>query len=425
MSRKFSIYKNLIIRNGSFVFLASIAIGVPSVVVLYVADSVLIRRDFSTFIKVWALTNTLIVGVTSPLFTYAPNLRLDFKDKLAQFDRQFFSVSVLISLVIIFPIELIAAYWIFDITKFTFLMSLSVFIIFSITFNVKNALLISKGAYGGYFLSASIFGAIASVSLILVNYFKIQSISMLFIVFSFAFGIACTDRLLSLAFGFSWQDLRVFISQILKMNTFTPFLITVFITSGSTFILNGPLLFGSYIGASASQLATFGTCLNIVLICYTILNSFTAPIQTSLLSSLDTSDIGHFNLIYRKSFGIYLLFTLLFTIFLTFTINFLAKIYIPSVLYLNLMTRMILVAGLGFSTLSGLPRLGLMISKRYCHLFFIWCGGLVVFIVVVLLPIDPISAMALAPTISSFFILGACTMTFKNRTYLNLPISYS
>ena len=75
MSRKFSIYKNLIIRNGSFVFLASIAIGVPSVVVLYVADSVLIRRDFSTFIKVWALTNTLIVGVTSPLFTYAPNLR--------------------------------------------------------------------------------------------------------------------------------------------------------------------------------------------------------------------------------------------------------------------------------------------------------------------------------------------------------------
>ena len=187
MSRKFSIYKNLIIRNGSFVFLASIAIGVPSVVVLYVADSVLIRRDFSTFIKVWALTNTLIVGVTSPLFTYAPNLRLDFKDKLAQFDRQFFSVSVLISLVIIFPIELIAAYWIFDITKFTFLMSLSVFIIFSITFNVKNALLISKGAYGGYFLSASIFGAIASVSLILVNYFKIQSISMLFIVFSFFF----------------------------------------------------------------------------------------------------------------------------------------------------------------------------------------------------------------------------------------------
>jgi len=92
-------------------------------------------------------------------------------------------------------------------------------------------------------------------------------------------------------------------------------------------------------------------------------------------------------------------------------------------LHLNPMTRIILVAGFGFSTLSGLPRLGLMISKRYLHLFFIWCGGLVLFVSVVLLPIDPISAMVLAPTTSSFFILVACAMTFKNRTYSNFPIS--
>jgi len=410
-------------QNGLFVFLASISTGVPSVFALYVADSVLIRRDFSTFIKVWALTNTLIVGVTSPLFTYAPNLRLDFKDKLTQFDKQFFPVSVLSSLVIIIPIELIVAYWIFDITKFAFLMSLSMFIIFSITFNVKNALLISKGAYSNYFLCASIFGTIASVSLLLFNFFKFQSISMLFIVFSFAFGIASADRLLSIVFDFSLQDLRVFVSQILKMNTLAPFLITIFITSGSTFILNGPLLFGSYIGGSGDQLATFGTCLNIMLICYTILNSFTAPIQTSLISSLETSNIDHFNLIYRNAFSSYLFLTTLLTIILTFTINFFARIYIPSVLHLNPMTRIILVAGFGFSTLSGLPRLGLMISKRYLHLFFIWCGGLVLFVSVVLLPIDPISAMVLAPTTSSFFILVACAMTFKNRTYSNFPIS--
>ena len=410
-------------QNSLFVLLASIAIGVPSVLALYVADSVLIRTDFSTFIKVWALTNTLIVGVTAPLFTYAPNLRLDFKDELAQFDQQFFPVSVLSSMIIVIPIELIAVYWIFDITKFEFLISLSMFTIFSISFNVKNSLLISKGAYRKYFLSASLFGAIASASLILLKYVEYQSIYVIFLVFSFAFGIASMDRLLSLAFDFSLHNLGAFAAQIFKMNTYTPFLITIFITSCSTFILNGPLLFGSYIGASNSQLVTLGTCLNIVIVCYTILNSFTAPIQTSLISSLGKSDIGHFNLIYRKSFSSYLLFTAFLMAFLTVTMNFFARIYIPSVLHLDLMTRIILVAGLGCSTLSSLPRLGLMLSKRYLHLFFIWCGGLVSFVVVVFLPIDPFNAMVLAPTISSFFILVSCTITFRNRTFSNLLIS--
>ena len=69
-------------QSGFFVFLASISIGIPSVLALYVADAVLTSKDLSTFIKVWALTNTLIVGVTSPLITYAPNLRMDFKSTI-------------------------------------------------------------------------------------------------------------------------------------------------------------------------------------------------------------------------------------------------------------------------------------------------------------------------------------------------------
>jgi hypothetical protein len=71
--------------------------------------------------------------------------------------------------------------------------------------------------------------------------------------------------------------------------------------------------------------------------------------------------------------------------------------------------RITLVAGLGFSTLAGLPRLGLMFSKRYSQLFFIWCGGLFLFFLVFFLPVEPFTAMVLAPTIASFFILIACT----------------
>ncbi len=390
-------------------FLSNIAIGVPSVLALYVADSVLTREYLSVFIKVWALTNTLIVGVTSPLITYAPNLRMDFKNDAAQFDQYFFTLSFITSLIIIIPIEFIAVYGLFGITNYTVLISLALFIIFSISFNVKNALLIAIGDYGRYLLGASMYGISASMALLIYEYTKFQSISILFHIFSFALGVASVDRLLASVLNFSTLGFPVFVSRIVKMKTFTPFLITIFITSCSTFILNGPLLFGSLIGSSNSQLVTFGTCLNIGLICYTILNSFTAPIQTLLISSLNNSENGHFGLIYRKSFSTYLLFTLFLTIFLSVTLNFFARIYVPSVLHLNFMTRLILIAGLGFSTLVGLPRLGLMISKRYSQLFFIWCGGLIVFFLVVFLPVDPFIAMVLAPTTASFFILVACT----------------
>jgi hypothetical protein len=416
MSKRFFSSKDLIMQNGVFVFCANIAIGIPSVFALYVADSVLSRESLSTFIKVWALTNTLIVGVTSPLLTYAPNLRVDFDNEAAQFDQHFFSVSLLNSLLIIIPIEFVVVYWIFGIKSSFVLIALTTFTVFSISFNVKSALLISKGAYGEYFFSAFAFGIIASISLLLVNFMDFQSIAILFYLFSFALGASSVDRLLSFISDFSMTNFRMFVSQILMMKTFTPFLVTIFITSCSTFILNGPLLFGSFIGASNNQLVTFGTCLNIGLICYTILNSFTAPIQTSLISSLKQPDKVHFGLIYRKSFNSYLLFTLLLTVFLSVTLNFLARIYVPSVLRLDFIIRLILAAGLGFSTLAGLPRLGLMILKRYSHLFFIWCAGLVSFVFVVFLPIDPLTAMVLAPTIASFFILVASTTTFRNTT---------
>ena len=405
-------------QNGIFVFFANIAIGIPSVFALYVADSALTREYLSAFIKVWALTNTLIVGVTSPLITYAPNLRMDFKNDTAQFDRYFFSLSFITSLVIIIPTEIVAVCWLFGITNFMVLISLALFIIFSISFNVKNALLIAKGAYGKYLLGASMYGIAASVALLFFEYIEFQSISTLFYIFSFALGIASLDQFFALVVDFSTLGFPEFVSRIVKMKTFTPFLITVFITSCSTFILNGPLLFGSLIGSSNSQLLTFGTCLNIGLVCYTILNSFTAPIQTSLISSLNQSENGRFGLIYRKAFNNYLLFTLFLTIFLSVTLNFFAQIYVPSVLHLNFMTRLILVAGLGFSTLAGLPRLRLMISKRYLNLLFIWCGGLSLFFLVVFLPVDPFIAMVLAPTIANLFILVACAATLGNQEFI-------
>ena len=408
-----------------FVFWASIAIGIPSVFALSVADSILTMEDLSTFVKVWALTNTLIVGVTSPLLTYAPNLRMDFKNEVEQFDQHFFSVSLLSNLLIIIPIQFVVIYWMFGIKSLSMLIALTAFTVFSISFNVKSALLISKGAYGKYLLSAFAFGAIASLSLLLVNFIDFQSITILFYLFSFALGVASVDQLLSFVSDFSMNNFLWFMSRVLRLKAFTPFLITIFITSCSTLIINGPLLVGSFIGASNNQLVTFGTCLNIGLICYTMLNSFTAPIQTSLISSLKQPDGVHFGLIYRRSFNSYLLFTLLLTVFLSVTINFLARIYVPSVLSLDFTIRLILVAALGFLTLANLPRLGLMISKRYSHLFFIWCAGLILFVFVVFLPIDSFAAMVLAPTISSFFILVASTTLFRITTISINPDSSS
>jgi hypothetical protein len=408
-----SSYKNFIMRNSAFNISATIAIGIPSVLVLYVANIILSKDDLTNFIKVWALSNTLIVGVTSPLFTFAPNLRMGFKDAAQEFDECYFLVSFLICSLFIIPVEFIVIRWIFQIDNFSVFLSFAIFTLFSISFNIRSSALIALGSYGKYFLGATVFGLSSSLALIFLATQDFQSLPTLTYIFAFAFGIASIDFVFQSIKMFSWKSMQKFLSRIREMQTTVSFLITIFITSTSTFILNGPLLIGSHIDASSVQLITFGTFLNIGLICFTILNSFTSPIQTALISALKIANYKQFKIIYRKSFNSYLLLSIVLTLGLTFTLNSLAYIYVSSVGHQNLITRFVLVAGLGFSTLSGLPRLGLMISNSYLLLSKIWLAGLLSFVLVIFLPIDSFSAMVFAPTIANGLILISCHVFFK------------
>ena len=404
-----------ILRNGAFVFLATVAIGTPSVFVLYVANIVLLPNELSNFVKIWALINTLIVGVTSPLLTFAPNLRLDFGRSFKEFDDSFFAVSTFMCSIFVIPTQLAAYFWVFDLEDSGTLVPLTLFSVFSISFSIKNALLIAKASYSKYFSSAALFGLTTSLGLLFVNVTRVGSVSLLFYVFGFALAVASVDKfVLSLVF-FSHQKLQRFIFLIYKLKSFYSLLVTIFITSTSVFIINGPLIIGSYIGANDAELITFGTFLNIGFILYTILNSFTAPIQTRLISCLNSADFDQFQLVYRKAFKSYLLVAISTTLFLTITINFLAQFYISSVITKDIFSRLVLSASFGFSTLTVLPRVGLMILHRYLSLFLFWIAGLILFLFVIFLPINAFIAMVLAPASASGLILLACHLTFKHH----------
>jgi hypothetical protein len=405
----------MIMRNSVLSFLSMISIGLPSVLILWFANSSLEQNDLATFIKVWALVNTLIVGLTSPLFTYAPNLRFSFKHVVSDFDSYFFPVSFFTCSIFVLPVELIVVYFMYGVKDLLFLASLVLFTIFSISFNTKNAFLISQGSYISYFFSSIVFGLTSTLCLIFSDAFDFHSIASLFFIISFAFGVASIDKILYTIKDFSFHGMRAFVSQVQKEKSFATFLVTVFLISASTFILNGPLLFGAYIGVNSVQLLTFGAFLNIGLICYTMLNSFTSPIQTSLISVLKSSDYEQFRLIYRKSITFFCLAVVVVTLFLTATLNFFAHVYVPSVSSQSEMARLVLAAGLGFSTLTGLPRIGLMILNQYLLLLWIWLVGLASFLVCIFLPIDSFSAMVLAPTTANGLILAACYIAFKHR----------
>jgi O-antigen/teichoic acid export membrane protein len=415
MRNRVSNFKKQILSNSAFVLLSTISVGAPSVLVLYVADFALLQSDFSLFIKVWAITATLTVGATAPLYTYAPILRMNFGEADSEFDYSFFLVSFIIGLVFVLPIQLIFVSWLFEVRTFASLFPIVLFATLSISFNVKNSLLIAKGSYALYFSSASVFGLIACLSLLLIKIFNGKSISIFFYAFCLAFGLASCDKIVHSIWTFSWNRHHAFVNHIHTMNSSASFLVTVFITSVSTFVLNGPLILGSYIGASDTQLISFGAFLNIGLICFTILNSFTAPVQTALISCWERSEYQRFRSLYRKSFVFYFLFTAFTTICLAFTINFLARLYVPSVEPQSEITLFILIAGFGFSTMLVLPRLGLMISDQYRGLIKIWLVGLATFLVGIFVPIDPFGAMVFAPTLSSGLMLIACHLSFNVR----------
>ena len=386
--------------------------------VLYITNLILFESDLVVFIEIWAIINTIIVGVTTPLYAYAPNLRMEFGGDSHEFDNNFFIVSFVTGLLIILPTEVLILSCFSGIHNFSIFFAAILFTVFSTSFNVNNAYLISKGNYRRYFISTSSYFVVSSIGLLVLGPFGFSTISSVLYIFSLGFAIGSAGSIFHSIANFTSVGFRAFVSTTRKLSSLSRLLILVFITGVSTLILNGPLVFGTRIGISAAQLITLGAFTNISLVFYTLLNSFTSPIQTEMVANFQTHNFLKFKEIYLKSFIFYVCFTVIVSVFLSFAIEFLTKLYVDSSTDINTTFRLIFVASFGLSTISALPRIGLMMVGQYASLLKIWFGGLSVFFVSLYIPFDPFSSIVVAQTVSSVLILVSCHLILTKHVKL-------
>ena len=392
--------------------------GFPSVLVLYIANLILFKSDVAVFIEIWAIINTIIVGVTTPLFTYAPNLRMEFGEDLHEFDNNFFIVSFITGLLIILPVEVLILSCFSGIQTFSIFFAVSLFTVFSTSFNINNAYLISKGNYRRYFISTARYFVVSSIGLLVLRPFGFSTISSVLYIFCLGLAIGSAESIFHSIANFTSVGFRAFVSTTRKLSSLSRLSILVFISGVSNLILNGPLIFGTRIGINADQLITLGAFTNISLVFYSLLNSITSPIQTEMIANFHTHNFLKFKEIYWKYFVLYVCFTVIVSAFLSFAIEFLTKLYVDSSTDINTAFRLIFVASFGLSTISALPRIGLMMVGQYASLLKIWFGGLSVFFVSLYIPFDPFSSVVVAPTVSAVLILVSCHLIFIKHVKL-------
>lgn len=393
-----------VLQNTSLVFISAVATGIPSVIVLYVADLVLSRAQLSEFIKTWALFGTLTVGVTSPLISFSPHLRREFGDSASEFDLYFFPTAVGACLVLIVPAELVILYLVVNIRNLTILAAVAFLTICSISFHVRNAHWISKGSFDRFCITSVLYGSISTFLLCIILKFNIQSPVVILFTFGVAFGIASSIGRLSKLDELSYRRFSLFLKLLRNLKSFSSFGALVVVTVISTFIINGPLLLGTSMHARDDELITFNAHCNICLVAFTILNSFSAPIQNALISS-KRSNPSDFKRLYQRLFTHFSILNLFALAFTTLTLNFFSSLYVSSALQTDILTRFLISSGFAFSSIATMPRIRMMFLNRYLSLVVFWFVGLVSFFLVLLLPGNALLLMALSQSVASGVIL--------------------
>ena len=289
------------------------------------------------------------------------------------------------------------------------------FSLLSISFNINNALFIAKGSFFRYFFSTSAYCIASTIGLLIIGLWGIGNVPAILLVFCLGLAIGSINSLFHSARNFTLNGFRSFLLKAWHLNSFRRLLILVFISGSSTFILNGPLILGTRINIDTDQLVTLGAFTNILLVFYSVLNSFTSPVQTELVANFQTQNFRNFKNLYLKSIAFYSFSAFVVTILLTFTIGFLTKYYVDSSTEISATPRFLFIVGFGFSAITALPRIGLMIANRYSALFKIWLIGISAFAFSFLIPSNSLFLIVVAPTISSALILIFCFVTFNKQ----------
>ena len=173
---------------------------------------------------------------------------------------------------------------------------------------------------------------------------------------------------------------------------------------------------GIRLGVPPIELVAYSAALNIVLVATTLLNTFSLPILQLAISSFSEGNLRVTRKIYIKTCLMYCFALLLVVLVTALAGSNLIEIYVGSKYELNTLLLVGIAISEGFATITVLPKIFLLAINRATLISRYWSIGTVIFIGLLLCPIDPITKIVISPGISGLFIFGASSLIIASET---------
>lgn len=405
-----TLLKGDIAGGAANVVLATVATGAISYLVLLVAARILDPKELAEFVSIWAITNTIMLAYVLPVDGFGPRMRLESsraglgsRDLLAGIEASVVAgwaiVGAVLFLLVVLPGTWLSA--IEGIAIAFFLLTTSLF-----------------GSQKAFLGSAGMFPSILRLSLVA---FVMSLASMAFLALAgrsywpqvfFAVGVA---YILPIAIGRfviarnisererSWVTS---VGLVFKETNATAAILSLVVVTFMTLLLsNGALIFAGAIGTPTKTTVVYAAMLNLALVPCTLLNAVTPPVHLRAIRHLSEGDVKSVEKLYVRAVALYGCALLVIVLGAAVVGPFAVRLYVGGEYSVSHFVCAGIACAEAIATMTVLPRIFLTATGRARGMTRLWALGVLVFGVVLLLPITPISRLILAPLAASIVIL--------------------
>lgn len=290
------------------------------------------------------------------------------------------------------------------------------FTLASATFASRRAYLTSNGSFRTYLLQTVVLAAVGCVGLAIVLGAGTSNQVWLWVpltLANIAAAIAVSPRRHSYEghrfkrFARLWP----FVRSIDAPRTMARLIVVTLI---AVTLSNGTLMVARLVGAPPTEIVAYAAAINLVLIPFTLINSFTGPIHNRFVQSIMDGDFVQVQKDYFSSGTRYLLAVGGFSLASYFGLGYVIGWYVGGGYSLSAAACFSITLAEGLATVTALPRALLVALGESRLVTPIWVAGLFVFTGTLFVwPLEPLARLVLAPGLASLTILIASTVVIR------------
>lgn len=388
--------------GGVLVALATVCFGIISYLVLLVGSRILSPSDLARFVTIWAVVNTVILALVVPLDGFAPRLRLEIaraglpEQDVRRFANLYAGLVFGTGVLVLGSIDL-AGFMNLAVTETASIGLFVLAVAFSAGLKAEAG---SRGRFDLVFRQALAALVVSLIGFLLILLSNRPSAPLLLSVVTLAYaaswGVLAFAKRPIEADGN--QPLLRSLSMIKSNTSVSRVMPSLVVVTLLTLLLsNGALMFASVIGALDREVVVYAAMLNLALIPCTLLNALTPPIHIRTVESIRAGRANDVSRIYRTSFLIYLSAVAVIVIVSGLVGPWSVKVYVGHQFRIGHIESAGIAAAEAILALAVLPRIFLTAmaeTKRMRSYSLVSC---LIFFGVLLLPIDPLARMILAP----------------------------